>query len=582
MGASDTKILLARRYCSFFVSQMERTPSGDPYFSSWFNDQVCEACDLLVAHARGRSYGIRRALVQQPTQTGKSLHTSVVFPSRVAGSWPEAKVVIAGYGTDFMTRTLPDVVAVSNTRIWRMCYPDISLGKPQGDQGDKAASNTSVVQITRRDQSGVYRKTGGFIIARSMRGAISGNPMDVGIIEDPYKNYDDALSPLIADSRRSFFTGVFSMRQQSRRSVSLVSFSPWTPNDLGFFIQDMWEKEGEPYVVLKYPMLQRTDSEREIERWNASPTMRAGLARYLGVNLSELEALVKERGLRPYDERPLGMGLLPFRSRDQEFYEQRKRSTTPHLHAALNQMDPDTDRAERFPREAWRYFDPVGHRLDTLVVSLDTNAKATDDGSFSVFGVYDLHPVGTTHTGALDDPDPLLLSVDQGKPAHPWKTYRLDEVRTRTRYSELLTSAISVFDKWSEAKFLIIEDKAAGQSLLGDDRFIDALEERGVKIIPTMPGQSMHTRSDRAEVAQRNGYCFLPSASHGRITCEWIHDVREGDAALQDEGVGFLSEMTGGVKRDDRIAEFSQMIEETSKAGFSSIMGWDALGSLVF
>lgn len=573
----DPELLLARRSLADLARLMGVTSTGERYIPTWFTTGVvCDALDRVAAHVRGKSWGIRRVMVKQPTQTGKSEHTEVLFPAGIVGRVPEARTLITGYGTEFMTRTLPGIRTVTQTAAWQAAYPDVFLGKlERGERG--AADNLQRADVTRK-RNGRLHKTGGFILARSVQGAVSGNPMDVGVFGDPYKDWSDALSAAINRQRRDFYTGVFARREQSRRTVQVVSFSPWTPNDVGNFILDQWEKDGEPYLVLSFPMFQRPDSRAELERWKKSPAMRAGLARFLRIDEEALNIIVSTEGLRPYDKRADGYPLLPFKDRDIEFYEQIRRSTPARDFAALCQMDPEASLFERFPKAHWRFFDPSKHRPERVILSIDPNGRATEDGSFAVIGVYSLEPVKLDASGRLADPDLTAIIGDQ--PALPWKVYRIDEFRARPNYSDLYGMIGNVLEKWPEARVLVLESKAAGQCLADDYPFQRLVVRYGVEVVLTNPRESKEVRQPRAEVPQRNGYCYLPSHGHGRITADWLHD---DPLRLEDgTGLGFLSEMADfGVRWDDRPDEFSQAIavlqEERTRdllSGWTNLAQW--------
>lgn len=566
-----SELILARRRLGALAKAIGVTPTGERYIPTWFSTKcVCHALDLQIAHMRGKSWGVRRVLLMQPTQTGKSFHAEELFSSAIAGHLPRARIVTAGYGSDFMADMLPNVRALSQTEGWRATFPHVRLGR--ADKRSRSADNTGRLDINEYRQ-GKWERTGGFILARSVRGAISGKQMDAGILGDPYKDWKSALS--IADNRdlRNFYTGVFAARQQSRRSTMTVAFTPWTPTDVGVFIREQWEKEGEPYLVLKFPMFQRPDSAKELERWRASPALRAGLARYLDVDEQALNQVVEEHGLRPYDLREDGYPLLPYKDRDEEFYAQRARSMPARDFAAMAQLDPTASIFERFPRSAWRTFDPEFYTPDHVVFSLDPNAKATDDGSFAALGVYGLTPVKVTAEGKLDDPDPLLLPVAyeerqkrlsvvrQDMPALPWKLHRLDEARDRPNYSELLNMIARTFEKWPEGSHLVLEEKAAGLTLMGDVNFTNLCRAHDVTVIPVSPSDHKDDRTARAEPPVRNGYCFIPgktSERNPRVTTHWLHD--DPDRTENGEGIGWLKEMAEHCQWDDRPDEFAQLV----------------------
>jgi hypothetical protein len=135
---------------------------------------------------------------------------------------------------------------------------------------------------------------------------------------------------------------------------------------------------------------------------------------------------------------------------------------------------------------------------------------------------------------------------------------------------------------WDEAKDLVVEHSAAGDSLAGDDAFLKELARRGVTLWLAQPsggfakvkreGQRWVPEKvgdpavlaggkeqwwDRMEPVVRAGHVRLPSRDHGRVTCDWVRDRAEGrdDAERQ----GFVTELArahpdGVVDRADEVA----------------------------
>ena len=84
----------------------------------------------------------------------------------IAARRPTSRIVIAGYGQEFMTRSLPNVEAIANTAGFRAAYPRVSLGSIDGT---RAADNLQRLDILGR--LGTWHRTGGYLLARSFGGA---------------------------------------------------------------------------------------------------------------------------------------------------------------------------------------------------------------------------------------------------------------------------------------------------------------------------------------------------------------------------------------------------------------------------
>lgn len=587
----DSEVILARQSLGHLARMIGVTPQGQRYIPAWFTtDLVCKALDLQIAHMQGKSWGIRRVWVKQPPQTGKSFHASELFPAGIVGRLPRARGVITGYGNEFLERTIPSIKTLVRSAAFAAAFPNVSIGATDGADARDKMSRADIIER----RAGEWTKTGGFIVARGFGGAVNSISMDWGIVDDMYKGWKEATSAAENRNRRDFYTGVFTHRQQSRRTTMTLSTTPWTPGDLAHFIIDQWEKDREPYLVLSFPTFQREDTVKELERWNKSPALREGLARFLGLDQAALEIAVRQWGLRPYDQREYDYPLLPVGERDREFYEQTRRSAPARDLAALMQMDPEAEAVEAFPVRHWRFFDPtIKTKWQRIIHSCDPNGKNTQDGSFAVIGTWGLD----RSVNDSDEPlEPTMVLKDK-KPISPWIHDRLYETRARPGYSDLKDLILAQIDRWPEGRVLVLEDKAFGQSLATDDNFRASLRRRGIATIhklkalqakPTQineglvlvePHETARDRWDRFETPHKSGYVRVPLKSHGRVTCEWLHDKSEG---AKDEGdaQGFFTEFAraGQTPWDDRVDEASQLVDFASTqrpiSGLSAFSGF--------
>ena len=370
---SQAQVLLARRQCGALAELVGQTPDGQIYCPTWFTTGtiaaertghrgalgMCDGLDLLRAHMQRKSWGIRRMAAFLPNQVGKSHHGSVVFPASVLGALPRARVVLTGFGSDFISQSAPYVQWFMNRPEYREAYPDVRLG---GVGAVDASDNAQRVDVLRREpgtgEDGWY-KAGGSLVCRSFGSAINGLPMDLGIMSDMYKGWQEALSAPEQRARKDFYEGVFVRRQQSKFTCMLLAFTPWTANDVAYYVLDRWDKEGEPYLVLRYPTVGREDRRFESEQFRRSAPQREGLRKFVAAFTSGTGPAITQVGaagqaspeMRPYDPRPAGGWLLPLADKDEEFYAGRMRGAPARERAALDQLDPDSAAAETFPRE---------------------------------------------------------------------------------------------------------------------------------------------------------------------------------------------------------------------------------------
>jgi hypothetical protein len=304
--------------------------------------------------------------------------------------------------------------------------------------------------------------------------------------------------------------------------------------------------------------------------------------------------------LRPYDPRPLGAPLLPFKGRDEEFYRQRQRSAPARDWAALDELDPESAAAETFPRELWRFYDPRERtKFTRVVVACDPNKRETTDGAFASIGCWGLDPAPTKG----DDGKPLLGEDGKPKvPVHPWLMHRRREARGRYSYSGITRALQDMLELFHEAKDLVIEHSAHGDSLAGDDAFLQWLLRRNITLwlaqpnggfakvkreggrwVPEKVGDPAALAGGkedwwpRLEAPLREGHLLLPAREHGRDTCDWVRDREDG--ADDGERQGFITEFARA-HRDgvvDRVDETAILVA-WARAHASVLTKWKFAG----
>lgn len=545
------ELFLARRR----LSQLAAKCMSD-YVRTWFaSDILCDALEMLIRGARGFSDGVRRVVCEMPTQRGKTFHAVSLLSAAIVGQWPKAHVMCCGYGDDFITNASSQMRLLADSEAYGLVYPDVRLGDSKIDNDEiegSSGQNTSHHVDVLKCYGKIWRRSGGFARFRSFRGQNNGYPYDVGILEDPYKDWQDALSPRYNQKLRDFYGGVFRLRQH-RAACEVLAFTPWTDSDIREHIIERWEKEGDPYIHLRFPLKQRKDTEDELEKFKRRKAARAGLAKFLRVTEDELAILVAERGLRPYDPRPLGV-MLDLERGTQEECDKLENGSTLRDWLALCQMAPDATHVDRFPRSWWNVYDSAEHKPSTMtrtVISLDPNGQ--DGGkSYACAGIWGLKP--------CPRPDRKF----------PWDCYRQGEYRRKPSFSRLCDDIIELCNKWPEVTDLIIEKKAHGISMLESNEFLARLPGQ-VSVHPEDPsGASKSTRADKAELPIRHGHALLPNGEgdDDRVETTWMHDT-DGVNEDADARMGYLTEMAcfGRAGVDDRVDETSQMFKHVEDWG---------------
>lgn len=165
---------------------------------------------------------------------------------------------------------------VLHGKVWLLrrhqTWPLIYLTYQQEQSDDKShkardiARRAGVDLAPDRQNLRMWRTSaGGGCLFTSVDGPGAGQPAQVAIVDDPYKNMDAAMSPAIRKSVRSTFSSVVLQRGQEGMSV-IVVHTRWLEDDL---IGDIARGDfGEGWEIINLPMLAERDA---AGRWVPSP-----------------------------------------------------------------------------------------------------------------------------------------------------------------------------------------------------------------------------------------------------------------------------------------------------------------------
>jgi predicted phage terminase large subunit-like protein len=172
---------------------------------------------LLEAFAAGK---IRRLMITIPPQHGKSLGSSVALPAYLMGLNPNLHIAIASYSASLAQKFNKRIQRLIDTPAYADIFPDTTI-KPAGRTGtyQRTSELTEIVGHT------------GDIVAVGREGSLTGNPVDVFIIDDLYKDAMEANSPTVRDNCWDWYTSVVRTREHNN-SQELIVFTRWHKEDL--------------------------------------------------------------------------------------------------------------------------------------------------------------------------------------------------------------------------------------------------------------------------------------------------------------------------------------------------------------
>lgn len=279
---------------------------------------------------------IPRLIITMPPRHGKSEVSSKKFPAWFLGRNPEKEIIISSYGADLAYDF--SRLARETFREWAPDLFGVELAKESGAVG----------------RWGISGHRGG-LTAAGVGGPITGRGAHVAIIDDPFKNDEEANSTTYREKVWNWYLSTLRTRLAPNGAIVLIQ-TRWHEDDLaGRLIKEMGNG-GEEWEVLNLPALAEENDP-------------------LGRTLEE--ALWPER----FDEKAL---------------KTIKKALGTYWWSALYQQNPKSLEGKHFKRQYFRYY---GFDGEYYVLNLpDGNQKRWHKSQCFCFQTCD--PAGSTKTTA--------------------------------------------------------------------------------------------------------------------------------------------------------------------------------------
>lgn len=178
---------------------------------------------------------IRKMIVQEPPQHGKSEGSSRKLPAFMLGLNPNIKIAIGSYAATIAQDFNRDVQRIIDTAEYRELFPKTFLnGSNSVTMANSYLRNSNVIEMV--GHKGSLR-----VVGRG--GALTSKSVDVSILDDVYKDYSEGNSPIVRAAAWKWYTTVVRTRLHND-SQELIVFTRWHEDDLIGRI----EKSGETII----------------------------------------------------------------------------------------------------------------------------------------------------------------------------------------------------------------------------------------------------------------------------------------------------------------------------------------------
>lgn len=413
----------------------------------------------LVEVAAGRC---ERLIISMPPQEGKSERASRRFPLWVLHRNPNLRIAIVSYGHDVAKR-------------WgRRIRDDL---KAHSELGLSLATSSQ-----RQDEFELLGYSGGLVCV-GVEGSLTSRPVDLLIIDDPYKDAKQADSKAWKQTVEDFWREVALPRLAPGAPVVLIE-TRWREDDLAGWLA----KEGDDWVVLNIP----AQADHDPTKGETDPLGRAP-----------------------------GEYLESARRRTRADWEKKKREVGSRAWNALYQGRPAPAEGTIFKRTWWQRYDTapwveradgsrvvIGH-FDEMLISWDMTFKKTE---------------GTDYVSGQ-------VWMRRGADA-----YLLDRVHGRMDFVETAAAVRALAARWPQAVLKLVEDKANGSAVMS------MLARTVPGLVPVEPDGGKEARAAAVSPLVEAGNVWLPASKLAPWSDAVIEEAAGFPTAAHDDDVDALSQ----------------------------------------
>lgn len=177
---------------------------------------------ILQMFADGK---IKKLMISVASQHGKSTGSTILLPPYLLGKDPNKKCAVVCYNSDKARAFGRQIKRLMSGQEYRQLF-DTRLATAKDANYENTSMNADIPGRS------------GFLKCVGYKGGLSGDPVDILLMDDLYKGYEEGNSPIVRQSVQDWYITVARARLHNH-SQELIVFTRWHENDLiGFLSQN--------------------------------------------------------------------------------------------------------------------------------------------------------------------------------------------------------------------------------------------------------------------------------------------------------------------------------------------------------
>lgn len=228
--------------------QIDRELAKDSFkaFTRWLEPQFPYSWhhNILLKELQAWAQGdVLKLMLFLPPRYAKSLFGSRLLPAYVHGINPDARIMGASYASELMEEHMRGTQNyMLSPEFTELFDANLQPSAPTA-KGKRPRLRSDMYDVA--GHRGYYRVAG-----RS--GSFTGHGMTHGIIDDPFKNREEAESTTVREKVKAWYTSVFLTRRDTKNAAVLLIMTRWHEDDLAGWLL---KQAPEQWRVVSLPAL---------------------------------------------------------------------------------------------------------------------------------------------------------------------------------------------------------------------------------------------------------------------------------------------------------------------------------------